>query len=96
MSHIPIRSCVACRAKFPKGELSRIVRSPDGKVCFDKSGKADGRGLYWCGAKSCLDKIRKKGLVAKLLKAKESPELFDKLEEVMQDKITGCPTRIND
>lgn len=83
MSHIPIRSCVACRAKFPKRELLRIVRSPEGDVFFDKTGKSDGRGLYWCGARKCLDKIRKKALVGKMLKSKETNELFDMLEEVV-------------
>ena len=93
MSHIPIRSCVACRAKFPKRELLRIVRSPDGEVLIDTTGKASGRGLYWCGAGSCLARIRKKGLVEKLLKVKTTQALYDKLEEVMPDNITGCPTR---
>lgn len=83
MSHIPVRNCAACRAKLPKGELIRIVRTPDGSVRFDPTGKVDGRGLYWCGKRSCLGKIQKKGLVGRFIKAKPSESLFNELEEVI-------------
>lgn len=84
MSHIPVRNCAACRIKLPKGELTRIVRSPDGRVFYDETGKADGRGMYWCGSRKCLDKIRKKGLVGRMLKTGTRVEIFDRLEEVIK------------
>jgi len=84
MNHIPVRNCAACRSKLPKAELIRIVRSPDGRVFHDTKGKADGRGLYWCGRKKCLDKIRKKGIISRMLKVSEPDEIFDRLQEVIR------------
>jgi predicted RNA-binding protein YlxR (DUF448 family) len=83
VSHIPVRNCAACRARLPKGELIRIVRTPDGSVRLDPTGKVDGRGLYWCGKRSCLGKLQKKGLVGRLIKAKPSESLFDELKGVI-------------
>jgi predicted RNA-binding protein YlxR (DUF448 family) len=83
VNHIPIRNCAACRTRLPKKELLRIVRSPEGTVHYDPAGNANGRGLYWCGKRSCLDRIRKKGLVGQLLKAQIPEELFSRLEEVI-------------
>jgi len=46
--HTPMRTCLACRKVRPKRELIRLVRSADGRVEFDTSGKKDGRGAYLC------------------------------------------------
>ena len=43
---IPMRTCVVTREKLPKNELIRIVRTPEGTVIIDKTGKANGRGAY--------------------------------------------------
>lgn len=43
---IPMRTCVVTKEKFPKRELIRIVRTPEGEVKIDKSGKMNGRGAY--------------------------------------------------
>ncbi len=61
--HIPERRCVACRGKFPKRELTRIVLPPHGAVIVDSSGKTAGRGAYLCGSADCWQRgIRKGGL----------------------------------
>lgn len=86
MNHIPVRNCAGCRVKLPKRELVRIVRTPQGMVEYDPTLKADGRGLYWCGRKSCLDKIRKKGLISRFLRGKQSENLFAELEGVISGK----------
>jgi predicted RNA-binding protein YlxR (DUF448 family) len=46
--HIPQRTCVACRRTMPKRELNRVVRTTDGNVRFDPSGRMPGRGAYIC------------------------------------------------
>jgi hypothetical protein len=51
--HIPERSCVACRTKRPKRELARIVRTPEGQVKADPSGRVNGRGAYLCPRLEC-------------------------------------------
>ena len=50
----PIRTCVACRTASDKNTLTRIVRTSDGEVRVDPTGKLPGRGAYLCGAKECL------------------------------------------
>jgi|YNPMSStandDraft_1061717.scaffolds.fasta_scaffold56970_2 predicted RNA-binding protein YlxR (DUF448 family) len=53
MKHIPLRTCVACRAVRAKRELIRIVRTPDGRICVDSTGKMNGRGAYLCRNRRC-------------------------------------------
>ncbi len=53
--HIPQRTCVACRKVKTKRELIRIVRTPDGNVEVDISGKKAGRGAYLCRAPECWE-----------------------------------------
>lgn len=56
---IPVRRCVGCNAQKPKRELVRVVRSPDGDVSVDLTGKKAGRGAYLCPLAACLAKARK-------------------------------------
>ena len=51
----PIRSCVACGRATDKRDLIRVVRSPDGAVFVDTTGKTSGRGAYVCPRPACLD-----------------------------------------
>ena len=53
---IPMRQCLGCREMFPKRELIRVVRSPEGELSLDFKGKAPGRGAYLCGKPECLKK----------------------------------------
>lgn len=60
---VPLRQCLGCREMKPKGELIRVVRSPEGAVSIDGRGKASGRGAYVCRDAACLKKaIRSKAL----------------------------------
>ena len=58
--HIPLRTCVACRETKPKRELLRVVRTPDGHVLIDATGKKSGRGAYLCARLSCWESALKK------------------------------------
>ena len=53
IKHIPQRTCVACRKVMAKRELIRLVRTSDGRVEVDASGKKTGRGAYLCRAREC-------------------------------------------
>ena len=55
--HVPIRTCIACRTESGKRELVRIVRTPDGPVKVDPTGKLAGRGAYLCRQRSCWEQI---------------------------------------
>ena len=58
--HVPLRTCVSCRENKPKRELLRIVRTPDGHVQLDATGKKSGRGAYLCAKLSCWEDAMKK------------------------------------
>ena len=45
---IPTRTCVVCREKRQRNELFRLVRTPEGEIVFDETGRMDGRGAYVC------------------------------------------------
>ena len=61
--HVPMRTCIACKQSKPKRELLRVVRTPDGHVLMDATGKRSGRGAYLCARLSCWqDALKKKRL----------------------------------
>ena len=67
--HIPQRTCVACRTTGDKRKLVRAVRTPEGSVEVDPSGKRDGRGAYLCALPACWEEALKKGRLAAALRA---------------------------
>jgi len=78
--HIPTRTCVACRASDEKHDLLRVVRQPDGSVCYDPRGKLSGRGAYVCARPACIALARKQKRLERSLKITAVPEaLFDEL-----------------
>jgi uncharacterized protein len=58
--HIPLRTCISCRETKSKRELLRVVRTPDGHVSIDATGKKSGRGAYLCARRSCWENAIKK------------------------------------
>lgn len=77
----PQRMCVSCRQLFDKRDLLRVVRTPQGEVLFDPTGKMAGRGAYLCKDSECLKKIVKSKLLNKLFKTEISDEAYRKLSE---------------
>lgn len=60
---IPLRKCTGCGEMKPKKELIRVLKTPEGEVVLDKTGKKNGRGAYLCNSMDCMKKARKsKGL----------------------------------
>ena len=81
---VPMRMCVGCREMKPKKELLRIVRSPEGEVNVDRTGKASGRGAYICGSEECLGKAQKTRALERALEHNVSAEVFDRLHSEIQ------------
>ena len=75
----PERSCVACRTVRPKRELRRIVRTPDGRVVVDPTGRLPGRGAYVCEQDACLTLAITKGALGRALKTPVPIELREAL-----------------
>jgi predicted RNA-binding protein YlxR (DUF448 family) len=77
---IPQRMCVGCMEMKPKKELIRIVRTPDGEVILDSTGKKAGRGVYLCVNKACFEKALKGNRLEKGLQHALSEELLQRLK----------------
>jgi hypothetical protein len=95
--HIPQRTCAACRQVRPKRELLRIVRTADGHVVLDATGKTSGRGTYLCARRSCWDLALKKGRLEHELKVTLLPEDRTELEayrETLPPEDTPAPATI--
>ena len=76
-----MRRCLGCNISKPKKELVRIVRTPEGQTAMDLTGKANGRGAYLCGDKSCLLKALKTKRLEKSLGAELSGEVVLELSQ---------------
>ncbi len=74
--HTPTRTCVACRQEAGKGDLVRYVRSPDGRVGIDPSGRAPGRGAYLHDSPDCLATARKRRALERALRAAVPPDFW--------------------
>ena len=72
--HVPQRSCVACGRKLDKRQLVRVVRTPEGAVMADPTGKAAGRGAYMCWSTDCWTLAVTKGGLERSLKVNLSSE----------------------
>lgn len=66
--HQPQRTCIACRDKTSKRGLIRIVRTPEGEVHVDLTGRANGRGAYLCEDPECWQRALKSGAIEHALK----------------------------
>ncbi len=77
---IPMRMCNGCGEMFPKRELVRVVRSPEGEVSLDLVGKASGRGAYICKNSQCLKKAVKSGRMSRTLQVKIPDEIYSRME----------------
>ncbi|GIP52278.1 MULTISPECIES: RNase P modulator RnpM [Paenibacillus] len=76
---IPLRKCVACQQMMPKKSLIRVVRSPEGEVSIDLTGKKSGRGAYLCGQVSCFKLAHKNRALDRALKAPVGAEVYEQL-----------------
>jgi predicted RNA-binding protein YlxR (DUF448 family) len=78
---IPLRMCVGCREMKNKKELLRIVRTPEGNIDIDQSGKKAGRGAYICPQLDCLQQALKGKSLQKALEHDIPDEVMDKLKQ---------------
>ena len=81
----PERRCVGCGTSFPKKELIRVGRTPDGKVELDFTGKKAGRGAYLCRKMVCFKNARKAKRFERNLDVAVPSETLDMLEAELRD-----------
>ena len=80
---IPMRNCKGCNEMKPKKELIRVVKSPEGEISLDLTGKKNGRGAYICASPQCLEKARKNKGLERSLKTAIPEEVYDSLKKEM-------------
>lgn len=78
-----MRSCVVTREKLPKSDLVRVVRTPDGSVIVDSTGKANGRGAYLKRDLSVFDKAYNSRVLNRILEVDIPDSIFDELRKLV-------------
>jgi len=78
---IPQRMCTGCMEMKSKKELLRVVRSKEGDISVDLTGKRPGRGAYLCKNKECFEKAFKTKRLERNLETKISEEIYNLLKE---------------
>ena len=82
----PVRKCTGCAEHFPKMQLIRVLRTPEGEIVLDATGKKSGRGAYLCKNPACLKKAKKARRLEASLECEIPEEVFARLEE----ELTGA------
>lgn len=85
MKKIPLRRCVVTHEQLPKSELLRIVRTKDGEVKVDETGKLGGRGAYIKRNLEVLNDAKKKKVLERALEVKIEDELYEEIENIINN-----------
>ncbi len=83
---IPLRKCLGCGESKPKKDLVRVVRSAEGEVSLDLTGKKSGRGAYICHNISCLQKAKKSKRIERALECAIPDDVYDSMEDELKNE----------
>lgn len=83
---VPLRKCTGCGEMSDKRTLVRVVKSPDGEISLDLTGKKSGRGAYVCKNIDCLKKARKKRALERAFGVQIEDSVYDRMEEEISDE----------
>ena len=81
---VPLRTCVITKEQLPKQELLRVVRTPEGEVKVDLTGKLNGRGAYIKKGVTVLEKAKKSGLLAKRLECNIDETVYEEIKNIIE------------
>lgn len=82
---VPMRQCTGCREMKNKKEMMRVLKTGEGEILLDTTGRKNGRGAYLCYSLECLEKARKnKGLECSL-KTEIPQEVYERLEKEFEE-----------
>ena len=84
---IPMRQCLGCNEHKPKIELLRVLRTPEGEIVLDFTGKRSGRGAYICKDLACLQKARKSRRIDRNLECSVPDEVYDRMERELSEHV---------
>lgn len=82
---IPLRTCVITKENLPKSELLRIVRTPEGNVIVDTTGKANGRGAYIKKDINILEKAKKSKVLEKRLEVEINEDVYEEIRKILDN-----------
>ena len=82
---VPLRQCIGCGQMKGKKEMMRILRTTEGEIVLDMTGKKNGRGAYLCRSSDCLKKARKSKGLARSFKMSIPNEVYDQLEKEFEE-----------
>ena len=82
----PERKCLGCMESFPKTSLIRVVRSPEGEISLDRTGKKSGRGAYICPSADCLKKAIKAKRLERAFECTIPDEVLEGLEKAIGEE----------
>ena len=83
---IPQRMCLGCSEHFDKRQLIRVVRSPEGEISLDPTGRKNGRGAYICPKAECLRRARKARRLERALDCRIPDSVYDSMEEELRQR----------
>ena len=83
MKKIPMRKCLATNESLPKKELLRIVRTPEGEIKVDVTGKLNGKGAYIKKSLEALEILKKKELLKRALEVDVDESIYKEIEEII-------------
>ena len=81
---VPLRTCIVTKENLPKSELLRIVRTPDGDIEVDETGKLNGRGAYIKKDLSVLESLQKSKLLEKKLECKIEDSVYEQIKNIIE------------
>lgn len=82
---VPLRTCVVTKESLPKQELLRIVRTPEGEVKADLTGKLNGRGAYIKKDISVLEKAQKSKILERRLECSINDSIYDEIRKIIEE-----------
>lgn len=86
---IPMRRCTGCNSQKPKKELVRIVRSPQGEISLDITGRKPGRGAYLCPDAACLAKAQKAKRLERAFETQIPAEVYEEISRQIEGVSSG-------
>lgn len=86
MKKIPMRKCVVTQEQLPKKELIRIVRTPEGQVVIDETGRTNGRGAYLKKDIAAVELAKKKKALARALECEIPEEIYEQLQAMVNNE----------
>ena len=78
---VPLRKCIGCNEMKNKKEMMRVLKTPEGEIVIDLTGRKNGRGAYLCFSKECLEKSMKNKGLERSLKTTIPASVYEKLKE---------------